>query len=148
MKNGMFDIEFIGKPQIEFGELAARGRIALGEFTEEFLSPLVFWTVDGYRRQWREAAERILNGYDRSCFVAAIRKSPLDGAVFLWPAYKDGEAVHLQHRLLLPELVKGSFDVKNPYAQVGERRTQSEEGEPIAEWRVSVGDIARFLHAG
>ena len=144
----MFAIEFIGNPQIEFGELAARGRIGLGEFSEEFVAPLVFWTVDDYRRQWNEAAERILDGSGQSCFVAAMRESPLDGAIFLWLAYKDGEAVYIQHKLLLPELVKGDFDMLNLYAQVGERRTLSEEGEPISEWRVSVEDIARFLHAG
>jgi hypothetical protein len=144
----MFNIEFIREPQIEFGEWAARGRIALGDFSEEFVSPIVFWTVDNYRRQWCEAAERLLNGYEMSCFVAAMRESPLDGALFLWPAYREGEAVHLQHKLLLPELVKVSFDVMNPYAQVSERRTLSDDGEPISEWQVSIGDISRFLHAG
>jgi len=144
----MFAIEFIRNPQIEFGELAARGRITLGEFSEEFVAPLVFWKADDYRRQWREAAERILDSGKRSCFVAAMRESPLDGAIFIWPAYRDGEAVYIQHKLLLPEMVKGSIDSSNPYAQVAERRTVSEEGELISEWRVSAGDIARFLHAG
>ena len=144
----MFDITFIGSPRIEFGELAARGRITLGEFSEEFVAPLVFWMVDDYRRQWHEAAERILNGCERSCFVAVMRESPLDGAIFLWPAYRDGEVVYIQHKLVLPELVKSRFDTSNPYAQVDEWRTTSEEGEPISEWRVSVGDMARFLHAG
>ena len=144
----MFEIQFVTNPQIEFGELSARGRITLGEFSEEFVAPLVFWTVDDYRRQWHEAAERILNGCEQSCFVAAMRESPLDGAIFLWLAYKHGEAVYIQHKLLLPELVKGGFDTSNPYAQIDERRIVSEEGEPISEWQVSVGDIARFLHAG
>jgi hypothetical protein len=144
----MFAIEFIGNPQIEFGELAARGLITFGEFSEEFVAPLTFWTMDDYRRQWREAAGRILNGNERSCFVAAMRVSPHDGAVFLWPAYRDGEAVHIQHKLLLPEIVKGIFDTSNPYAQISERRTMTEGGEPISEWQVSVADIALFLHAG
>lgn len=144
----MFAIELIGNPQIECGELAARGRITLGEFSEEFVAPLVFWTEKDYRRQWHEAAARILNGCARSCFVAAMRESPLDGVIFLWPAYKDGEAVYIQNELLLPELVRGSFDPLNPYAQVDERRTMTDEGEQISEWQVSVGDIARFLHAG
>ena len=144
----MFNIEFIREPQIEFGELAARGRISLGDFSEEFVSPVVFWTVDDYRMQWCEAAERLLNGYEMSCFVAAMRESPLDGPLFLWPAYKEGEAVHFQYQLLLPELVTGSFDAMNPYAQVSERQTLSDDGEPISEWQVSIGDISRFLHAG
>jgi hypothetical protein len=141
----MFAIEFIGAPRVEFGELARRGRISLGEFSEEFVAPLVFWSADGYRKQWVEAAERIVNGQPRSCFVAAMRESPRGGPVFLWPAYKDGEVVYVQHRLLLPETVKGSFDPSNLYAQVDERRTLSEDGEPISEWQVSVEDLANFL---
>ena len=144
----MFDIEFIGNPQIEFSELAVRGRITLGKFSEDFVAPLAFWAVNDYRWQWHEAAERILSGRERSCFVAAMRESPLDGAVFLWPAYKDGTSVYIQHKVLLPENVKGSFDPSNPYAQIDERRIVAEEGEMISEWEVSVGDIARFLHAG
>ena len=144
----MFDIEFIGDSQIEFGELAVRGRITLGDFSEEFVAPLVFWTADDYERQWHEAAERILNGFERSCFVAAMRESPLDGAIFLWPAYRIGDAVYVQHKLLPSELVKDNFDTLNPYAQVDKRRTLSEDGKPISEWRVTAGDMARFLHAG
>jgi len=144
----MFNIEFSRSPRNEFGELAARGRITLGDFSEEFVSPLGFWTADDYQRQWHEAAERVLNGGAPSCFVAAMRESPLDGVIFLWPAYKDGEAVYIQHKLLLPEIVKGSFDPSNPYAQVDERRVLSEEDEQISEWQVSIGDIARFLRAG
>ena len=78
----MFAIECIGNPQIEDGELAARGRITLGGFAEEFIAPLVLWTADDYRRQWREAAERILDGSEPTCFVTAMRESPLDGAIF------------------------------------------------------------------
>jgi hypothetical protein len=144
----MFAIDFISNPQIEFGELASRGQITLGEFSEEFVAPLVFWTVDEYRKQWREAAKRILNSYENSCFVTAMRKSPFDGAIFLWPAYKDGEAVHVQQKLVLPGTVEGSFDPLNPHAQVTKRQTLSEDGKLISEWQVSVEDFAHYLDAG
>jgi hypothetical protein len=121
------------------------GAITLGDCSEEFVAPLVFWAAGDYRSQWVEAAWRIVNGQPRSCFVAAMRESPLGGLVFLWPAYKDGEVVYVRHKLLLPETVKGGFDPSNPYAQVDERRTLSEDGEPISEWQVSVEDVASFL---
>jgi hypothetical protein len=142
----MFAIEFIDKPQLIYGEPARLGRITLNEFSEKFIAPLVFWNEDDYQRQWIEAAKRIVNGRSLSCFVAAMRESPDDGAIFLWPAYRRGDVVYIQHKLLLPELVKGSFDTTNLYAQVDERRTLSEEGEPISEWQVSVSNIESFLH--
>jgi hypothetical protein len=144
----MFAIDFVSNPQIEFGELSSRGQITLGEFSEEFVAPLVFWTVGAYRKQWREAAKRILIGYEDSCFVTAMRRSLFDGAIFLWPAYREGEAVHIQQKLVLPGTVEGSFDPLNPYAQVTKRQTLSEDGKLISEWQVSVGDFARYLAAG
>jgi hypothetical protein len=141
----MFAIEFISDSRVEFGEPARRGRITLGDFSEVFVAPLVFWAAADYLNQWVEAAKHIVNGQPRSCFVAAMRESPHDGPVFLWPAYKDGEVVFVQHRLLLPETVKGVFNPLNLYAQVDERRTLSEDGEPISEWQVSVEDLASFL---
>lgn len=140
----MFAIEFVGKPQIEFNESAVRGRITLGDFSEEFVAPLIFWTVDDYLKQWREAANRLLDGHDRSCFVASMRESLSDGAVFIWTAYKFADTVYFQHNLLLTETVKGIFEPSNPYAQVNERETETEEGERISEWRVSLNDIVLF----
>jgi hypothetical protein len=143
----MFSIEFINEPRTENGELSQLGRITLGDFSEQFISPLVFWIADDYRRQWVEAAQRIINGAERSCFVTAMYESPLSGVIFLWPAYRLGEEVYFQHRLILPEHVKGILDPLNSYAQIGERETKSEEGEQISEWQIHLSDMARFLNA-
>ena len=143
----MFAIEVISSPHVEFGEPVVRGRITLGEFEEEFVAPLVFWSAEDYRRQWREAAELILRGTGKTCFVVAMRASPADGAIFFWSAYKFGSAVYFQHQLLLPETVSGNFDPSNPFAQIGERQVRSETGERISEWQVSWEDILRFLPA-
>ena len=143
----MFSIEFITEPRTENGELSQRGRITLGAFSEQFISPLVFWTADDYRKQWIEAAQRIIDSAERSCFVTSMYESPSSGVIFLWPAYRLGEEVYFQHRLILPEHVKGIYDPLNPYAQIGERETKSEEGEQISEWQIDLSDIARFLHA-
>ncbi|MDQ3748253.1 MAG: hypothetical protein M3367_04430 [Acidobacteriota bacterium] len=99
----MFAIEFVGKPQIEFNEPAIRGRITLGDFSEEFVAPLVFWTLDDYRKQWRDAAERIVNGEARSCFAASMRESLDDGAIFLWTAYKLADTVYFQAQVFATE---------------------------------------------
>jgi hypothetical protein len=144
----VFAIDFIQKPKIEYGELGCRGRITLGNFSEEFISPLIFWSEDEYRKQWHQAAERIMNGYMQSCFVTAMRKSLFDGAIFMWPAYNVGETVHIQHRLVMPDTVEGTFDPFDPYAQITERQTLSEDDLTISEWKVSIEDIARFLAAG
>ena len=143
----MFSLEFIADPSPENGELCQRGRIMLDDFSEEFLSPIVFWTAADYRRHWHEAAERLLNGAERSCFVTAMYASPADGVIFMWPAYRRGEDIFLQHRLLLAEHVVGDFDSLNPYAQVDAHETKSADGEVLSEWHVRLQDVARFVDA-
>jgi len=143
----MFSLEFISGPLTENGELSRSGCITLGDFSEQFLSPLVFWTVADYERQWIEGAQRIIEGAERSCFVTAMRESPLSGVVFLWPAYRVGQDVYLQHRLILPEHVNGSFDPSDPYAQIDRRETLSADGEHLSEWQIDLNDVARFVNA-
>ena len=143
----MFSLEFIAGPLAENGELSQRGRITLGDFSEQFISPLVFWTVADYERQWIEGARRIIDGGERSCFVTAMRESPFSGVVFLWPVYRVGQDVYLQHRLILPEHVNGSFDPLDPYAQIDRRETLSADGEQVSEWQVNLRDVARFVNA-
>lgn len=141
----MFAIEFIGEPSIEFNELSIRGRITLGEFSEEFATPLVFWTVDDYRKQWRCAAEQIVNGNARSYFATSMRESPSDGAMFLWTAYRLVDTVCFQHKLLILETVKGAFEPSNIHTQVDERQTESEDGYRISEWQITLEEVACWL---
>ena len=143
----MFSLEFITGPLTENGELSQRGQITLGDFSEHFISPLVFWTPADYERQWIEGAQRIVDGAERSCFVTAMRESPFSGVVFLWPAYRVGQDVYLQHRLILPEHVNGSFDPSDPYAQVDPRQTLSADRERLSEWQIDLSDVARFVNA-
>ena len=76
-----------------------------------------------------------------------MRESPFSGAVFLWPAYRVGQNVYLQHRLILPEHVNGSFDPSDPYAQIDHRETLSVDGEQLSEWHIDLSDVARFVNA-
>src|SRR6266576_703496 len=82
-------------------------------------------------KSWKEVpfswtvSRIILSRPERSCFITAMRESPFSGAVFLWPAYRVGQNVYLQHRLILPEHVNGSFDPSDPYAQIDHREPLS-----------------------
>ena len=100
-----------------------------------------------YRRHWHEAAQRLLTETKFSCFVTAMYASPADGVIFMWPAYRRGEDIFVQHRLLLPEHIVGDFDSLNPYAQVSAHETESADGAVLFEWQVQLHDVARFVDA-
>ena len=141
-----FSIRFISGPNNEFNEPSMRGLITLGEFSEEFVAPLAYWTAEDYRKQWAEAARRIVNGAAHSCFVTAMRASPANGAMFLWAAYRLDDTVYFQEKLLIEETAIETFDPLNLYAQVDEQhRTETDDGNQISEWRVSVSDIKNYL---
>ena len=69
----MFDIEFICDEEevSDEGWHALRGRITIGKFSEEFLATIQPWTRSQYECQWIEAAQRLLDGSDRTAFFTS-----------------------------------------------------------------------------
>jgi hypothetical protein len=35
------------------------GRITIDDFTERFIMPLEYWSIEDYEKQWREGLDRI-----------------------------------------------------------------------------------------
>jgi hypothetical protein len=142
----MFSIELVGPVVAAYGELANAGRITLGDWVEDFTCPLSHWSRADYQAQWIAGARRLVAGDASSCFVTAMRRSPDEGSILLWPAYRDENSVHFQQKLVLPETVLGKFDPLNPYAQVGVRHRFCDDATPISEWDVPLREVADFLH--
>ena len=121
----------------------------MGDFSEEFGAPLVLWSTHQYEQQWREAARQLIAGAQQSCFVAAMRPAPLEGPVFLWPAYRDGDHLCFRHHLVIADAGSHPFDPENPCAQIGEREPadQNDACEKISEWRIPLAELAQFIDA-
>jgi hypothetical protein len=51
----------------------------------------------------------------------------------------------VQNRLLFLDQLPHDFDPAAPWDSVGPRRTVTEDGDQISEWRVSLDDIREFL---
>jgi hypothetical protein len=136
----MFDIAFLdrGPERQEDGWYALRGRIVLGEFSEEFLAPLDHWSAADYQLHWVEAARRLVHGgYDRTGFLTSFQ--------FLWMMWRDGDDVRVQEKMLIDETLLAPFDPKNPYLQIDEYTGLTEDGMPLSEWRVAIDDVREFL---
>lgn len=139
----MFDLEFISdepEPQDEGADawLALRGRATLGDYKEEFLAPIGYWTRGDYERQWIAAARRLLTGADRTgFFTQALR--------FWWVIWREGGDVFVHEQILVEDASFGPLDPADPYRQIGERYTVSEDGEQVSEWRLEIADIEGFV---
>lgn len=143
----MFDLQFLSGPEQDPDEPDAvflRGRIVLGGFTEEFRAPVLAWQAADYQRQWLEAARRLLGGAGCVGFVTHYAHRDA-GHHLWWPAWREGDTVHVQSGLLLADELEEPFDPEEPDRHVSPRRTDPGDGEPISEWTVPLADIADFV---
>ena len=132
-----FSIGFLPEPSFtEDGDHYRYARIVLGEFEEEFRAELAEWVEEDYERQWREGAQRIVDGLTPSCLVTGLH-NPQWYALYL----VDGEVAVQEHILLGEEFTSPVYEHVFPYEAPAE-----EDGDRrSSEWRVSVGSLRQFL---
>ena len=140
----MFDIEFISdEPEVDDeGRVTLLGEITLGDESERFLASLALWTREDFERQWREAAQRLLDGEERTAFFTS--------AFGFWRLmWQDEGEIRVQEQLLLPERfahLSQPLDLtRTPYELIADYGRTTEDGEVISEWRLTLPDIARFV---
>lgn len=104
-----------------------------------------YWGEREYERHWLSAAQRLLRGEERSGFLVSVADPALAEVFRWWPAWREGERVYFHEQILLIRELDPPFDLADPYQHVGERRQISDEGARIAEWRVTVDDVAAFV---
>jgi hypothetical protein len=133
----MFDIAFIADPpEDEDGWLALRGRTVLGNYSEEFMSELGFWTRRDYEQHWLQSAARILNGGSKAAFFTSAFQ-------FFWAMWRNGNLLLVHEHLLLPEM-QAAIATENLHSVVPEYEAASENGETISEWRISIDEMREF----
>lgn len=140
----MFDIELIGRPEGQGEGLFNWGRITLGHFRDEFQAPLYEWAPGDYAAHWLESAERLVGGAPVAVFLTYMMRPDAPYHVG-WPAWRDGDRVHVQERLFLLERLNGTFDPENPEVHAGPRQELSPEGERIRTWQVGIDDVAAYV---
>jgi hypothetical protein len=74
-----------------------------------------------------------------ACWVEDPTPDPAEELARLVPGHRP-----LLARTSLP-LPPAPFDPAAPEAHVGPRCERSVEGQPISQWRITVGDVAQFL---
>jgi hypothetical protein len=101
--------------------------VRIGDFNETFIASLTDWTPEQYRRQWQEAAQRLVDGGLKSAFVTSFL-SPNKSFYFVWwPCYRSGEAVYVRNQLRFYDQMPSPFVVDALYDYVADRKTVSED---------------------
>jgi hypothetical protein len=139
----VFDIRFLNAPpeQREEGGLGLWGEVTLGEYRERFLAPLGLWPRERYEQQWREAAERLLQGAERTAFFTVALQ-------FWWTMARSGQDVLVQEELITGERVEQLGSALDPdivpYELLRPISLETEDGERISTWRIAFTDVASF----
>jgi hypothetical protein len=143
----MFNLKFISEARfsLERNERIALGKVTLGNFAEGFESSLSFWSITDYQNQWIEAAQRIFE-FDRTAFITDLDNPQTVRFITWWKAWKIEERIFVQNQLLFLEQLSDAFDLSNPYKFIADRTTETNEGEKISMWEISLNDIKDFLN--
>jgi hypothetical protein len=141
----MFYIGFVSGKRIDSeGWHHAIGEITMGGDSAGFAADLHVWTMADYETQWREAVARFAAGNESSALITSYR-GPGVGYHVMWPMWREGTTVLLQERLVIDEAITETNVSEALYARVGDRRTLSDDGDAISEWRVPFSHVLAFL---
>jgi hypothetical protein len=144
----MFDIRLSSDAPAgpDDGVSAVYGRLQIGEFQETFVASLSHWCQSQYLQQWREAAQRLIDGEAKSAFVTSF-VPPSHALHFVWwPCYLSDETVYVQNQLRFYEQLPSPFDVDSLYDYIEDRKTVSaDDGALISEWQMPLEWLRDFL---
>jgi len=141
----VFYIGFKSGPRVDGeGWRHAVGGIELGPDSDSFYADLAAWTLADYEAQWREGIARLAAG-ERSSALVTSYGGPTAAFHWMWPMWRVDDKVVFHEHLVPGEAVTEPHVAAHFYAAVGERRTRSDDGEPVSEWAVPFSDVLTFL---
>ncbi|GLU45650.1 hypothetical protein [Nocardiopsis ansamitocini] len=127
-------------------EAGATGRIVVGDFIEIFYMDLSYWSVDDYKRSWRDSIQVIIDEKEKdSCLVASITDPKVSNFIFCWPLYRRGQDVIVQNSIIFLDELEKDFNPFEPWSSVRSRLTVDEDGNSISEWRVRLSAVRDFV---
>ncbi|MFI1075414.1 hypothetical protein [Streptomyces puniciscabiei] len=126
----------------------AVGRIAAGDFGENFPMDLTYWGVERYQASWSRALKALERADDAvSCLVSSITDPANSNFVSCWPLYRSGSVVHIQNSIIFLEGIAEDFTPDEPWNFVEPRSTIDEDGNEISEWQTSMDEVREFLRS-
>ena len=139
-----FSIVLLDEPasDIESGRL---GLITIGSYQERFVAPITYWDVTNYRRHWRQAITRIVQGSVTSALITSMYDPAVANFIHWWPMYRLGDTVYFQNHILFLNELETPFEPNDPFRFVPERVVINSDGDKISEWSAPIADLESML---
>ncbi len=121
------------------------GEIIIKDFWEILEIPVDYWTLDDYKRQWKEGIER-LKTHDQSCLVASVQDPTKAPLINWWPLYKENDTIYIQNHLVVDEFYEkrignNIFTPDSCYQFIPARSLAYEDGGRPSEWKVKLDEL-------
>lgn len=141
----MFEIE-LEKEEIElWDEIGYYGRITIGNWSEQFFSPTVFWTKNDYLDNWQSELNKILNGKKSAKLITKMYNPKSMNFFMSWVLYRDKKVIYIQQQAFFLEDMEKPFDLDNFYKQDLIRETHDEDGDKLSEWKTTIFSIEKYM---
>lgn len=120
-----------------------------GDHEETIVVSLAYWKIDDYRRQWKSACSRVLEGLGTTVFLVDVTSEwHLMQFAQAWTIYRlTEEDLRIQNILLQPHLCPQA-DLNNPHSAAPSHSTTPDEEEnrhlTISEWSTNLEAIREF----
>jgi len=93
----------------------------------------------------QEACRRLVNGESKSAFVTSFVSPQLSFYFMWWVCYREGEAVYIQNQMMHYEQLPSAFVPESLYDYVEDRKTVTDEGLQVSEWKMPLQWVREFL---
>lgn len=141
----MFEITFLHPPESSVSAYETQGRIVAGELDELFLSPIDYWREGDYVASWVAELTRMIDGSRTAVLLTHADDVGRDTTLRGFVCYRFAQEIRIQEALFETANSQGEYDLNRPCTLALEYQCNSDDGQEISEWRVSIEEIERFL---
>lgn len=122
------------------------GQITIGDFMETFTIALNDWSIEDYKKSWRCALQRLIEGCSAVGLMVWMHPPQIQANRRALILYRKENAVFVQDRLFpIGGDVTPEFDEELNLINIGARKTIMKNGMQISEWKTDIDSIRRFL---
>ncbi|HKV34163.1 MAG TPA: hypothetical protein VJP89_07580 [Pyrinomonadaceae bacterium] len=140
-----FSIALLDEPASDI-ESGRSGLITIGSYVERFVAPIGYWDVIHYRRHWRQAVTRTIQGSVTSALITSMYDPAVANFIYWWPMYRLDDTVYFQNHILFLNELETPFEPNDAFRFVPERVVINSDGEKISEWSAPITDLESYLN--
>jgi hypothetical protein len=134
-------------PDLEPGDSAVYGNIAIDNFSERFYASTTYWSKGDYIKQWVDTIDKLIQGPSngKGVLVACMYDPLQANFVTGWVLYRDGNKVSVQDEIIFLNELLEKFEIEKLDTYVGDRETVTEDGNKISEWETDLKALEECL---